>query len=91
MLPLIHKHLNSKQYYKEDAKKKKSEKLNNRDVTLVSGTVPQNPGCKVTVQCGVPPVSILSFFLLTNTTPTICHHQLLNPKPTPFADDTTIT
>jgi hypothetical protein len=45
---------------------KKSEKLNKRDVTLVSGTVPQNPGCMVTVQCRVPPGSILSSFLLSS-------------------------
>jgi hypothetical protein len=70
---------------------KKSEKLNNRDVSLVLGNVPQNPGQMVTVKCEVPPGSILVFFLLTNITPTICHHQLLNPKPTPSADDTTIT
>jgi hypothetical protein len=37
----IHEHLNSKQY-QEDGKK--IRKLNNRDVSLVLGTVPQNPG-----------------------------------------------
>lgn len=73
-----HEHLNSTQYYHEDGKK--SEKLNNRDVRLVSGNVPQNLGWMITVQCGVPLSSIRvffpSFFL-----PTICHHHLLKPKP----------